>query len=68
MHDFQGTTEKLRSKWMPLDQFTQQVMEGLLRGDIEITPGDVKLKWEHWEKGKIPAIAGKAFGTVNSED
>ena len=53
---------------MSIADFTKEAMEGLLRGDIEITPGEVKFKWAQWEKGKVEALAAKAFGTVNSED
>lgn len=30
----QGTSERLSKRWMPLDEYTKQTMEGLLRGDL----------------------------------
>jgi len=40
---------------MPLDEFTREAMEGLLRGDREIYPklGDI---YDEFEKGKIENI------------
>ena len=34
----QGNVQILSKFWMPLDEFTEQTMQGLLRGDREIFP------------------------------
>ena len=35
----QGTTPALSKFWMPLDEFTQKTVEGLVRGDPEVAVG-----------------------------
>ncbi|OCH95777.1 NAD(P)-binding protein [Obba rivulosa] len=56
LHDHQGTTPVLSKFWMPLNTFTEYVMEGLKRGDFQITPGTSGENWERFEKGKLENI------------
>ncbi|EMD42202.1 hypothetical protein CERSUDRAFT_147848 [Gelatoporia subvermispora B] len=56
LHDHQGMTPMLSKFWMPLDTFTEQVMEGLKRGDTQIAPGTSGENWERFEKGKLERI------------
>ena len=37
---------------MPLAEFTEQTMAGLLRGDTQIAIGQAAIGWEAFEKGK----------------
>lgn len=53
----QGTTPALSKFWMPLDAFTKETMEGLCRGDLQITAGNAKQTWEKWDEGKPEALA-----------
>lgn len=41
--------------WMPLDAFTAETMQGLLRGDREICPLN-QVTYDRFEKEKIEAI------------
>lgn len=52
----QGMTPMLSKFWMPLGTFTEQVMEGLKRGDTQIAPGTSGENWERFEKGKLERI------------
>ncbi|KAH9945662.1 hypothetical protein B0H21DRAFT_424082 [Amylocystis lapponica] len=63
LHDQQGTTPMLSKLWMPLDEYTNITMEGLLRGDLAIPAGRSAESWEVFEKDKLPHIAAslKAF-------
>ena len=45
-------TPALSKFWMPLDKFTQLTMEGLIRGDTDIAPGDAGDAIERFDKGK----------------
>ncbi|OCH95776.1 NAD(P)-binding protein [Obba rivulosa] len=56
LHDHQGTTPALSKAWMPLDKFTEEVMEGLKQGDFQIAVGFSGKNWNKFEKGKIEAI------------
>ena len=49
----QGTTERLADFWLPLDKFTEECMEKLLHGDVQIPVGDAVTKWERFERGKM---------------
>ncbi|OBZ79087.1 putative oxidoreductase DltE [Grifola frondosa] len=64
LHDHQGMTPALSKVWMPLDDFTKAAMDGLLRGNVQITAGFVNLNWDHFEKGKIEKIR-EAFQRQN---
>ncbi|GJE85776.1 NAD(P)-binding protein [Phanerochaete sordida] len=57
LHDHQGMTPKLSKFWLPLDEFTEQTMAGLCRGDVQVCPGDTQDKWDKFEKGKIELMA-----------
>ena len=51
----------LSKHWMPLDEFTKHVMEGLERGDVNILTPGIKPVWEKFEKDKIQGNAPAVF-------
>lgn len=51
--------ERLSKRWMPLDKFTEEAMEGLCRGDLQIPVGNSKLTWERFERGKIEEMTSR---------
>ncbi|THU94842.1 NAD(P)-binding protein [Dendrothele bispora CBS 962.96] len=57
LHDAQGTTDVLSKFWMPLDEFTNTVMEGLKRGDTVVAAGNAKNDYEQFEHPKDTAFA-----------
>lgn len=52
----EGTTERLSKIWMPLDEFTNTVMDGLKRGDPQIAAGMSKKQYEKYEQDKLSAM------------
>ncbi|KAI0673481.1 NAD-P-binding protein [Trametes maxima] len=56
LHDHQGTTPALSKFWMPLDEFTKIVIEGLVRGDPEVAAGQASRDLERFEKVKVEAL------------
>lgn len=50
------TTERLSKIWMPLDEFTNTVMDGLKRGDSQIAAGMSKKQYEKYEQDKLSAM------------
>ncbi|EIM83357.1 NAD-P-binding protein [Stereum hirsutum FP-91666 SS1] len=56
LHDYEGTTERLSKIWMPLDEFTNTVMDGLKRGDPQIAAGMSKKQYEKYEQDKLSAM------------
>jgi len=56
LHDHQGTRERLSKFWMPLEEFTEQAMAGLCRGDFQIPVGNSSYAWDKYEKGKVEEI------------
>ncbi|RPD64909.1 NAD(P)-binding protein [Lentinus tigrinus ALCF2SS1-7] len=56
LHDHQGMTPRLSKVWMPLDEFTKQVMEGLVRGDPQVTAGFASKVLEKYEKDKRESV------------
>ncbi|TFK50054.1 NAD(P)-binding protein [Heliocybe sulcata] len=56
LHDHQGKRETLQNIWMPLDEFTKEEMEGLLRGDTFIPCGETKDGFMRFEKGRVEAV------------
>ncbi|KAI0639749.1 NAD-P-binding protein [Trametes polyzona] len=58
LHDHQGTTPTLAQFWMPLDKYIKEVIEGLVRGDLEIASGASVESLETYEKGKKEAVQG----------
>ncbi|KAH8102477.1 NAD-P-binding protein [Cristinia sonorae] len=57
LHDHQGLTPILSKVWMPLTEFTDKAIAGLLRGDVQIGIGNSGKDWERYEKGKVEQIA-----------
>ncbi|KAF5368340.1 hypothetical protein D9758_002422 [Tetrapyrgos nigripes] len=57
LHDAQGTTERLSKIWMPLDEFTRNVMNGLKNGDPVIAVGSAKGNYERFELPKEEILA-----------
>lgn len=57
LHDHQGKTPQLSKIWMPLNEFTEKAMEGLLRGDVAIPVGMAADVWPLFEQGKSERIA-----------
>jgi len=53
LHDAEGTTERLSKMWMPLDEFTEIVITGLVNGDSHITAGMATQAFDRFEKGKV---------------
>ena len=49
-------TPKLSKVWMPLDEFTERTMEGLVRGDPQIAVGFAADGLDKYEKGKLEAV------------
>jgi len=47
-----GTTEKISKFWMPLDTYTEHVVEGLKRGESTITTKGSLALYERYETGK----------------
>lgn len=41
---------------MPLDKFTEEAMDGLCRGGLQIAVGNAKLVWDAFEVGKPEAM------------
>ncbi|THU94844.1 NAD(P)-binding protein [Dendrothele bispora CBS 962.96] len=57
LHDAEGTTERLSKFWMPLDEFTNTVMEGLKKGDTVVAAGNAKTHYEQFEQPKEAIFA-----------
>ncbi|KAL7285167.1 hypothetical protein ACG7TL_000259 [Trametes sanguinea] len=51
----QGKTPVLSKVWMPLKEFTEHAMAGLIRGDPNIPVGTASQDFNHFEKGKQAA-------------
>ena len=60
VHADQGATPRLSQFWMPLTEFTQKAMDGLLRGDMQIPVGVALDTWTKFEKPKLEAVAEQA--------
>ncbi|KAI0348456.1 NAD(P)-binding protein [Trametopsis cervina] len=56
LHDHQGTRDYLSKIWMPLDKFTEEAMDGLCRGGLQIAVGNAKPVWDAFEAGKPEAM------------
>lgn len=52
----QGLTPQLSKLWMALAEFTKLAMEGLLRGDMQITIGTTINLWEKIDREKIATV------------
>ena len=52
----QGTTPALSKFWMPLAEYTQHTIDGLVRGDPEVVVGLSAAVLEKYEKGKREAV------------
>ncbi|KAI5827046.1 NAD(P)-binding protein [Schizophyllum commune Tattone D] len=52
LHEAQGITEAMSKHWLPLDQFTNTVMDGLKEGKVAITAGVATSVYERFEKDK----------------
>ncbi|TBU46124.1 NAD(P)-binding protein [Dichomitus squalens] len=61
LHDHQGTTPALSKHWMPLDEYTKHTLEGLIRGDPDVTAGFSVGVFEKWEKGKREQVEQATF-------
>ncbi|KAI9058840.1 NAD-P-binding protein [Trametes sanguinea] len=55
LHDHQGKTPVLSKVWMPLKEFTEHAMAGLIRGDPNVPVGNASQDFNHFEKGKQEA-------------
>jgi len=53
LHDHQGRTPALSKAWMSLEDFVPVVMEGLTRGDVQITAGAGTKFHERFEAEKV---------------
>ncbi|KAF8078420.1 hypothetical protein FPV67DRAFT_1465214 [Lyophyllum atratum] len=56
LHDAYGTTEKLSKFWMPLDEYTKIILEGLKNGDPYITAGTASDVFTNFEAGKLERV------------
>jgi len=52
LHDHQGNTPKLSKFWLPLKDFTAQVMEGLKAEKDVVAPGNSAERYEAHEASK----------------
>ncbi|TCD69987.1 hypothetical protein EIP91_005576 [Steccherinum ochraceum] len=66
LHDHQGSTARMSQFWMPLTEFTQKAMEGLLRGDMQIPVGVALDTWTKFEKPKLEAVADQARKAIHN--
>jgi len=57
LHDAEGTTEKLRKFWMPLDKYIEVTMQGLRAGDAIISTGGSLDWYDKYDKDKESPIA-----------
>ncbi|CDO76626.1 hypothetical protein BN946_scf184868.g40 [Trametes cinnabarina] len=55
LHDHQGKTPALSKVWMPLKEFTDRAIEGLIRGDPNVPVGSAAQQFDQFEKGKQEA-------------
>lgn len=53
----EGTTEKLRKLWMPLDTYTEATMQGLRNGDSVISTGGSLAWYDKYDKDKEGLVA-----------
>lgn len=53
----QGTTERVRKIWMPLEEFVPKCMEEILRGGTHAAVGDAARTWDQFETGKLEIMS-----------
>jgi len=68
LHDHQGKRETLQKVWMPLDEFTKEEMEGLLRGETFIPCGETKEPFDAFERGRVKAVHAMYIERRRHED
>ncbi|KAJ8494617.1 hypothetical protein ONZ51_g2202 [Trametes cubensis] len=56
LHDHQGITPALAKAWMPLDEFTKNAMEGLIRGDPQVAIGTAAKTVSKYEQDKQETV------------
>lgn len=63
----QGKSEALSKFWVPLDEFTKEVMTGLTNGDPQIAVGTAKKLFEQFDRPKIEMVFAMASGKPFNE-